>query len=81
MPRETKWMKNAATGISQFRSISLVVQQEGIEVEWNVFNVCPVVVVGDCTIDTSSLTCNAVLLLSLIKVESFYTFEDYFRRH
>jgi len=47
MPRETKWMKNAATGISQFRSISLVVQQEGIEVEWNVFNVCPVVVVGD----------------------------------
>jgi hypothetical protein len=47
MPRETKWMKNAATGISQFRSIALVVQQEGIEVEWNVFNVCPVVVVGD----------------------------------
>ena len=46
MPRETKWMKNAATGISQFRSIALVVQQEGIEVEWNVFNVCPVVVVG-----------------------------------
>ena len=40
MPRETKWMKNAATGISQFRSTSLVVQQEGIEVEWNVFNVC-----------------------------------------
>jgi hypothetical protein len=47
MPRETKWMKNAATGISQFRSISLVVQQEGIEVEWNVFNVYPVVVIGD----------------------------------
>ena len=47
MPRETKWMKNAATGISQFRSISLVVQQEGIEVAWNVFNVCPVVVIGD----------------------------------
>jgi hypothetical protein len=40
-------MKNAATGISQFRSIALVVQQEGIEVAWNVFNVCPVVVIGD----------------------------------